>query len=56
MTGAFIFVQRGEKLVNIEVEELTNEERAQHFAPCKHEELIAWINMLCNTISKIGEQ
>ena len=36
-----------------EVEHLTDEERKEKFATRSNEELIAWINLLCKTISKI---
>ena len=52
MTGAYVRVKRDGKWQNIEVEYLTSEERVQIFAGRSHEELVHWINMLCETMVK----
>lgn len=50
MTGAYIRLLRGGKWQNIEVEYLTNDERAKVFRSKPHDEMVKWINMLCETI------
>ena len=48
MTGAYLRVLRDGKMVNIEVEYLTDEERREKLA--EDPRLIEWLNLVCNTL------
>ena len=54
MTGAFLRVKRDGKMQNIEVEHLTNDERAKLFAD--PEEALKWLNFTCEILNAIEEQ
>ena len=48
MTGAFLRIQREEKWQNIEIEYLTDAERMELFKESDSEELLKWLNFMCN--------
>lgn len=50
MTGAFLRVKRGNKFENIEIEHLTKDERFDIFVTREPEEIIRWLDMLCDCI------
>ena len=50
MTGAYIRIERDGKWQNIEVENLTVEERKEVFKGREPEELLRWIDMLCQAV------
>jgi len=51
MTGAYLRVERG-KWINLEVEYLTDEERENCFKGRSNEEMIRWLNLVCNELVK----
>lgn len=53
MTGAFLRVYRDGKWRNIEIEHLTDAERAERFDCQPPSEVMKWLNMLCRTIAAI---
>jgi len=53
MTGAYLRVQRAGKWQPVEVEYLTHEERAAQFLPRDKDELLRWINLLCDTLKAV---
>ena len=55
MTGAYLFAKRKGRRVPIEVEFLTNEERKESFKDRTAEELLGWIDMLCDKIVETDE-
>lgn len=50
MTGAFLRVKRDIHYKVIEVEYLTNEEREEIFKGKDSEELLSWLNLVCNAL------
>ena len=48
MTGAYIRVQRGGKYQNVEIEYLTDGERLELFKEADTEEVLKWLNFMCN--------
>lgn len=50
MTGAFLRVKRDIHYKAIEVEYLTNEEREEIFKGRDSEELLSWLNLVCNAL------
>ena len=52
MTGAFLRVKRDGKWVNIEVEYLTNAERIELFIKRPPEELLRWLDLLCEYVAE----
>ena len=48
MTGAYVRVQRGGKYQNVEIEYLTDGEREELFKGADKEELLRWLNFMCN--------
>lgn len=52
MTGAYLRIKRDTHYKAIEVEYLTDEEREEVFKGRDSEELIKWINLVCNTLEK----
>lgn len=48
MTNAYVRVKRGGKYQNIEIEYLTDEERQELFKESSNEELLRWLNFMCN--------
>jgi len=52
MTGAYLRVFR-EKWENIEVEHLSDEEREEIFTSRTPEEIIRWLNLVCENLSKL---
>ena len=55
MTGAYVRIERGNKWENVEVEYLTRKELEETFHDRGHEELINWIEMLCNKVRENSE-
>lgn len=52
MTGAYLRVFR-EKWKNIEVEHLSNKEREEIFISRTPEEIIRWLNLVCENLSNL---
>jgi len=52
MTGIVIRVERDKKFQNIELEDLTDEERKTFFKDYDNAECVDWINVLCAWIKK----
>ena len=48
MTGAYLRVRRGNKWQNVEIEYLTDRERAEIFKEAGTEEVLKWLNFVCN--------
>ena len=48
MTGAYLRIQREDKWQNVEIEYLTDEERNELFKDSNSEELLKWLNFMCN--------
>ena len=48
MTGAYLRVKRGDIWQNIEIEYLTDNERRELFKESSTEELLKWLNFMCN--------
>jgi len=51
MTGAYLRVKRNGKWENIEIEYLTNRERADKFGHDNN--IIQWLNLVCNKLAEI---
>ena len=64
MTGAYLRVKRGNKWQNVEIEYLTDEEREELFKEAPTEEVLKWLNFMCNqyeglvleVINEFGEE
>lgn len=52
MTGVYLRVQRDGKWLNIEVEHLTKDERIKLFIKRQPDELLRWMDLLCDTIKE----
>lgn len=48
MTGAYLRIQREDKWQNVEIEYLTDEERNELFKDSNSEEVLKWLNFMCN--------
>ena len=48
MTGAYLRVNRGGKWQNVEIEYLTEGERRELFKEAGTEEVLKWLNFMCN--------
>ena len=48
MTGAYLRVKREGVWQNVEIEYLTDEERNELFKESDSEELLKWLNFMCN--------
>ena len=48
MTGAYLRVQREGVWQNVEIEYLTDTERMELFKESDSEELLKWLNFICN--------
>ena len=48
MTNAYVRVQRGGKYQNVEIEYLTDGERLELFKEADTEEVLKWLNFMCN--------
>ena len=48
MTGAYLRIQREGKWQNVEIEYLSDAERAELFKDSNSEELLKWLNFMCN--------
>ena len=53
MTGAYLRVQREGKWKNIEVENLTDEERKERFQNSSNKELISWFQLVCHKLAEV---
>ena len=53
MTGAYIRVEREGKFLNVEVEYLTDEERIELFTARPPEQLVNWLNLVCNVLEEV---
>ena len=47
MTNAYVRIQREDKWQNVEIEYLTDEERAELFKDASNEEVLKWLNFMC---------
>jgi len=54
MTGAYMRVEREGKFLNIEVEHLTNEEREEIFTARTPEQIVNWLNLVCNVLEEVS--
>ena len=48
MTGAYLRVKRKGKWQNVEIEYLSDEERQELFKESSTEEVLKWLNFMCN--------
>ena len=48
MTNAYVRIQREDKWQNVEIEYLTDEERAELFKERDSEEVLRWLNFMCS--------
>ena len=48
MTGAYLRIKRKDKWQNIEIEYLTDGEREELFKEADTEEVLKWLNFMCN--------
>ena len=48
MTNAYVRVQKGGKYQNVEIEYLTDGERLELFKEADTEEVLKWLNFMCN--------
>ena len=48
MTGAYLRVKRKGKWQNVEIEYMTDSEREELFKEADREELLRWLNFMCN--------
>ena len=48
MTGAYLRIQREGKWQNVEIEYLTDTERQELFKEASTEEVLKWLNFMCN--------
>ena len=48
MTGAYLRVKREDIWQNIEIEYLSDEERQELFKEADSEEVLKWLNFMCN--------
>ena len=48
MTNAYVRVKRADKWENVEIEYLTDGEREEIFKDADSEELLKWLNFMCN--------
>jgi len=55
MTGAYLRVQRDGKWGNLEVEDLTDDERQEILGHREPAELVRWINLLCKTVITMND-
>lgn len=53
MTGAYVRVERNNEWQNIEVEHLTDKEREEIFTHRTPEEIIRWLNLVCDSLAEI---
>ena len=64
MTGAYLRIQREGKWQNVEIEYLSDEERQELFKESSTEEVLKWLNFMCNqyealvleVINEFGEE
>ncbi len=55
MTNIYIRIMRDGKPQNIEVEQMTDEERALHFRERGHDEMLRYIDALCHTLKRYDD-
>ena len=48
MTGAYLRIQREGTWQNVEIEYLTDNERMELFKEADSEEILKWLNFMCN--------
>ena len=48
MTGAYLRIKRKDKWQNVEIEYLTDGERMELFKEAGTEEVLKWLNFMCN--------
>ena len=48
MTGAYLRIKREDKWQNVEIEYLTDGERMELFKEAGTEEVLKWLNFMCN--------
>jgi len=53
MTGAFLRQKRENGYENIEVEHLTPEERRRHLKDRDPEEVMRWMDLMCETLVEV---
>lgn len=56
MTGAYLRVKRDGSYEAIEVEHLTDDERREALGGRSAEELLRWLNLVCNKLSEIERE
>lgn len=55
MTEAYLMTTRNGKRVPVEIEHLTDEERAAKFANMTPEEIVGWLNFLCRFLRNVEQ-
>lgn len=55
MTGAFLRIERNGKMENVEIEYLTKDEREFLFNTKHPDEILNWMDLLCETIRSLEE-
>ena len=53
MTGAYLRVRREGKWQNVEIEYLSDKEREELFKEADREELLRWLNFMCNQYEEL---
>jgi len=56
MTGVYLRVKRHEKMFNVEVEHLTDNERKEAFCGKSREEIMRWFHVVCNTAAEFDKE
>lgn len=55
MTGAYLMAVRDKRRRPVEVEHLTNEERFEKFKDRPTEDIIVWLNLVCESLVRLEE-
>lgn len=55
MTGAYLRVERNGEWHNIEVEHLTSAERAEMFKDRQNDELLRWLDCVCEALAQVDD-
>ena len=53
MTGAYLMAVRDGERKPVEVEHLTDEERKEKLGDRDTEEILRWLNLVCNTLADV---
>ena len=53
MTGAYVRIKRKGKWQNVEIEYLSDKEREELFKEVDREELLRWLNFMCNQYEEL---